>query len=195
MGRNEADAMTSTTSLLGAAGEHYIVSELLRRGHIAALAPQGVPNTDIVVTDLTGHRLCTIQVKSRRDKGRDGGWHMGPKHEELVSKNLFYCFVDFGRSVTDRPSVFIVPSAVVAEVIKASHKAWLATPGARGQKRKDSSVRRLLPDYSPAYKPNPTPYPAGWLDVYRDAWDLLGMGPAPAQEKPTPKGRPVLQQE
>lgn len=35
--------MASETSLLGAAGEHYIMCELLRRGYIAALAPQGIP--------------------------------------------------------------------------------------------------------------------------------------------------------
>jgi hypothetical protein len=57
--------MASETSLLGASGEHFIMCELLHRGYIAALASQGVPNTDIVVTDLNGHRLCTIQVKSK----------------------------------------------------------------------------------------------------------------------------------
>ena len=46
----------SHTSLLGAAGEYYVMSELLQRGYIAALAPQGVPNVDIVVTDLSGNR-------------------------------------------------------------------------------------------------------------------------------------------
>jgi hypothetical protein len=42
----------SDTSLLGAAGEHFVMSELLRRGYIAALAPRGAPNADIVVTDV-----------------------------------------------------------------------------------------------------------------------------------------------
>ena len=53
--------MPSQSTLLGAAGEHYVMSELLRRGYIAALAPQGVPNADIVVTDVEGSRLCSIQ--------------------------------------------------------------------------------------------------------------------------------------
>lgn len=56
--------MASDNTLLGAAGEHYVMSELLRRGYIAALALQGVPNADIVVTDIDGTRLCSIQVKS-----------------------------------------------------------------------------------------------------------------------------------
>jgi hypothetical protein len=43
------------------------MAELLRRGYIASLAPAGVPNADIVVTDVEGGRLCSIQVKTRRD--------------------------------------------------------------------------------------------------------------------------------
>jgi len=38
------------TSLTGVAGEHYVLFELLRKGYIAALAPTGVPDADIVVT-------------------------------------------------------------------------------------------------------------------------------------------------
>lgn len=45
-----------TSTLLGAAGEHHVMTELLRRDFIAALAPHGVPNVDIVVTDIEGTR-------------------------------------------------------------------------------------------------------------------------------------------
>lgn len=171
--------MASATSLLGAAGEHFIMCELLRRGYIAALAPEGVPNTDIVVTDLTGDRLCTVQVKSRRDIGADGGWHMKAKHEGLVGEKLFYCFVDFGKSPDARPSVFVMPSQIVAKVLSEAHMAWLANPGKGGRQRKQTAMRRLVPDYAYAYRPNPNPLPLGWMDQYRDAWHLLGLdGPA-----------------
>src|SRR3546814_17866078 len=71
--------MVSATSLTGAAGEHFVMSELLRRGMIAALAPAGVPNCDIVVTDDIGERLCAVQVKTRRGQGAARGWHVGKK--------------------------------------------------------------------------------------------------------------------
>ncbi len=167
--------MASQTALLGAAGEHFVMCELLRRGYIAALAPQGVPNTDIVITDLTGHRLCTVQVKARRNAGSDGGWHMRPKHEEIMGDRLFYCFVDFGSTPDDDPLIFVMPSGIVAEVISSSHRSWLLNPGKNGRQRKDSSVRRMLPDYSYAYRPKPNPYANGWMDQYKDAWHLLGM--------------------
>jgi hypothetical protein len=91
--------MASESTLLGAAGEHLVMSELLRRGFIAGLAPVGVPNADIVVTDIEGSKMCSIQVKSRRDIGADGGWHMKEKHESIISERLFYCFVDFGKTL------------------------------------------------------------------------------------------------
>ena len=140
--------MPSQSTLLGAAGEHHVMAELLRRGYIAALAPQGVPNADIVVTDVEASRLCSIQVKTRRDIGSDGGWHMKAKHENIRSDQLFYCFVDFGKTTDAPPTVHVLPSARVAEVLFTAHRKWLTNPGKKGQPRKDSAVRRLVPDYT-----------------------------------------------
>lgn len=163
--------VASTTSLLGAAGEHYVMAELLRRGFIAALAPQGVPNMDIVVADTAGRQMCAVQVKTRLDKGGDGGWYMGLKHEKLVSDKLFYCFVNFSLSSDGVNKVYVIPSAIVAEAVRKSHAAWLAAPG---KVHKDSNVRRLLPNYEALFRPQPNPYPQGWMDQYLGAWGLLG---------------------
>lgn len=164
--------MVSNSTIVGAAGEHYVMCQLLRREMIAALAPAGVPNCDIVVTDGRGDRLCAIQVKTRQDKGSDGGWHMGKKHESIQSSNLFYAFVDFGKTLTDHPTCYVVPSAVVADVIKRSHQAWLSAPGKKGQQRKDSEFRRFLPDYEKTGVM--IGCGSGWLDQYREEWSVLG---------------------
>jgi hypothetical protein len=66
----------SNSTLLGAAAEHYVMCQLLRRQMIAALAPAGVPDADIIVSDRLGSALAAVQVKARREIGRDGGWHM-----------------------------------------------------------------------------------------------------------------------
>lgn len=162
--------MVSATSLTGAAGEHFVMSELLRRGMIAALAPAGVPNCDIVVTDDIGERLCAIQVKTRRGKGSDRGWHMGKKHEGLTSPSLFYCFVDFAMGTGEAPFTYVVPAPVVARTLAECHQAWLDKPGAKGQPHNDSDFRRFLPDYSNLEMGK---YKAGWLEPFREAWHLL----------------------
>jgi hypothetical protein len=81
--------MPSKSTLLGAAGEHYVLCQLLRRGYIAALAPIGVPNADILVTDIDGQRLVAIQVKTRRNIGSDKGWHMKPSTSGLFQILFF----------------------------------------------------------------------------------------------------------
>lgn len=180
--KTKSDKMTKISStIIGAAGEYHVLSQLLRRGWIAALAPDGAPNMDILVTDEDNIKLCAIQVKTRRDIGRDKGWHMKPKHEEMTAQDLFYVFVDVGSKPSDLTTCYILPSKIVADCIRNNHKAWLATPGRGGKPHNDSNVRRLLPDYSGINPVRPDDiaivdqYRAGWLDKYRDNWGVLGL--------------------
>jgi hypothetical protein len=163
-----------TTTLVAAAGEYYVLSRLCLNGYIAALTPKGVPNADIVVTDVNGTHLFVIQVKSRLEKGADKGWHMNVKHETIVSEFLFYCFVDFGSGVTSVPTTFIIPSAIVAEALAKTHRMWLRRPGKGGRPHRDTEMRRLVPDYSVYLGTECGEYGSGWLDRYREAWGLLG---------------------
>ena len=164
--------MVSATSLIGAAGEHLVMSQLLRRGLIAALAPAGVPNCDILVTDDLGDRAFAVQVKTRRAIGSDGGWHMSKKHEQLTSPTLFYCFVDLGSEPSDHPTICVVPAQIVADVLTRAHKAWLAIPGKGGKPRRDTDFRRFLPDYGNLGLDDLS---MGWLEQFRGdaAWDQL----------------------
>jgi len=162
---------TLKSSVLGAAGEHYAMCQLLRQGLVAALAPAGVPNCDIVVTDTVGACLCAIQVKTRLAKGTDGGWHMSIKHERLSSPTLYYVFIDFGVSETTPPVSYVVPSAVVADAVRESHVAWLARPAKSGKPHVDGEFRRFLPDYDRMglmISRGP-----GWLSPYREQWAVL----------------------
>jgi hypothetical protein len=163
--------MSSNSTILGAAGEHYVMYRLLRQGMIAALAPAGVPDADIVVTDRLGSRLCAIQVKVRRAIGRDGGWHMKKKHEDIRQDMLYYCFVDLGAEEIDRPKCWVVPSAIVATALQRGHANWLAMPG-MDRPHKDSTFRRFLPDNTRLGLREE--YGPGWLDKYLEAWRQIG---------------------
>ena len=152
-------------SLVGPAGEHFVLYQLYRRGLLAALAPPGVPEVDIIVLDQHQVVRVGIQVKART-KGRDGGWHMRRKHQGLRSPQLYYAFVDFEPNI---PITYIIPSAVVAQLLEASHRAWLGALGARGQPHRDHDMRRVQPMY-----PHPWPgYASNWLEKYRDDWAQL----------------------
>jgi hypothetical protein len=69
---------------------------------------------------------------------------MDEKHEQMKSRKLFYCFVDFEP---DPPACYVVPSSVVAKAVAESHVAWKAAPGRNGSPRKGSKMRHFLPDY------------------------------------------------
>lgn len=149
------------TTLTGAAGEHLVLSRLLYRGLVAAQAPEGVRKVDILVTPKLDNIQRLIQVKSRR-YGSDGGWHMSKKHEDEQDPNLFYCFVDFEP---EKPDVYVIPSAIVADAIKYDHALWLNTPGLKGQKRKDTNMRRLRPKMPSLEE--------GWIEAYLERWELI----------------------
>lgn len=166
----DQNAQQSSSTILGAAAEYYVMCQLLRRNKIAALAPAGVPDADIIVSDRLGTTLAAIQVKARRDIGSDGGWHMKSKHETIVRDLLFYCFVDFGKTLEDIPRCWVLPSKVVAEALKEIHQGWFMNPGRAGHVRQPTDMRRFLPD---ATKRGVLKYKLGWLDPYKEAWGII----------------------
>ena len=115
--------------LIGPAGEHHCLAQLLARGYLATSAPPATPEADILVLSLDGAIAATIQVKTRT-RGGDHGWMMNEKQEKIIRPHLFYAFVDFEQSAA--PPVFVIPSSVVADVLKRDHEAWLAALGAKG---------------------------------------------------------------
>lgn len=152
-------------SLVGPAGEHYVLYQLHRQGFMAALAPRNAPTVDLLVLHDDETASASIQVKTRTS-GKDKGWHMHEKHEHIKGARLFYAFVDMEPDV---PAVYLVPSAVVADVVRRSHEIWLKTPGKKGQQHNPTPLRRI----NPAYQCPVPGLASDWLEQYREAWDQL----------------------
>jgi hypothetical protein len=159
--------LNTDKQLVGAAGEHLVLSRLLAQGLLASQAPRGTRKADILVNPLDGGKPRLIQVKTRTPVGKTLGWQMGVKHEVISEKDLFYCFVNLDLLT---PSVWVIPSKLVAKTVTDAHAEWLATPGQKGQKHNHTDLRRIMNDYGPKFK---TVKP-GWMDKYLEAWDLLG---------------------
>ena len=58
-----------------------------------------------------------------------------------------------------KPDFFVVPSKVVADYIKKGHQRWLGTPGRKGQKHKDTTMRQFK----------------DLEGDYLNRWDFLGL--------------------
>lgn len=80
---------------------------------------------------------------------------MNVKAERINSKNIYYVLVTLNE--LDQPDYYIVPSAVVANRVAASHAAYLAKPSKSGQPHKDSTMRKFKLDQSE-------------LELYKNNW-------------------------
>lgn len=158
--------MKIQSQLVGAAGEHLVLSRLLSRGILAAQAPQGTRKADIIVHPLDGGTPWLIQVKTRLKGSAGGGWKLDDKHMEEKSSNLMYCFVDL-QSVPEK--VYVVPSKKVAQVLVEADKEWMKKPMRDGSKRSKNMWRMIKPRF--IVKLNSAPH--GWMDKYLENWDLL----------------------
>lgn len=156
----------SDKQLIGAAGEHLVLSRLLSLGMLAAQAPRGVRKVDILVNHLDNRAPSLVQVKSRSGTGKFGGWPMQQKHEEINESDLFFCFVNFFEQT---PIVYVIPGSVVGEVIRESHSTWLSQPGKNGTSHKDTDMRIIKNSYGM----NLRSAPDGWMDQYLEKWDLI----------------------
>jgi hypothetical protein len=153
--------------LVGAAGEHLVLSRLYSHRILASFAPPKFPDVDILVNPINGGRAKWIQVKSTETKGKDRGWRMSDEHLKLVSPQLFYCFVELS-SVSQ--NVFVIPSRIVAKVLTETDKAYMKKPKSDGSRRTSHSRRMLKPSF---YVQVPSA-PEGWMDKYLEKWELLG---------------------
>lgn len=156
-------------ALVGPAGEHFILFSLYEQGILASLSPPGSPTVDVLILAHDESIIATLQVKTRTGVSR--GWPMNVKHETISALRYFYAFVDLQVPEERLPITYIIPSEVVADVLKQSHESWLNTPPSRGNhKHTDNPVRQILPAYGFVM---PDRYHDGWMQEYRERWDLL----------------------
>ena len=158
--------MKIQSQLVGASGEHLVLSRLLRMGILAAQAPQGTRKADIIVHPLDGGTPWLIQVKTRLAGAKGGGWKLDDKHLTETSKNLMYCFVDL-QSVPEK--VYVVPAKKVAQILVEADQSWMKKPMRDGSKRTKTMWRMIKPTFSLKLKSAP----AGWIDKYLENWEQL----------------------
>ncbi len=174
---------------IGAMGEHFVLSQLLKHNFVAGFAPHNTKDYDIVVLNRNGNISFPIQVKTvlYNKTITEGEWILKDKHE-LPIKNLVFCFVRLNKD-SKETNVFIIDAKKVAYVAKKCHQIWLKIPGKKNQKHNDSSMRKLMSDYRKTigrrnyndlkkhlnkddidFMEN---HKKGWMEKYEDNWSIL----------------------
>ena len=112
--------------LIGAAGEHLVLSRLLQRGILASLSPFNAFKADILVNPLNGGSASYIQVKTTT-KVNKSEWNVSEKDLKHNDKNMFYCFVELNSSPQ---RVFVIPARKVSQVLttNARNIFWALSP-------------------------------------------------------------------
>ena len=133
----------NTRSLVGIAGAHFVAAELSQQGYIATVTSRNTEGIDVLASSSDGSKTVSIQVKTSGPEQRKNfsrSWILQKIHENILSDNLFYIFVDL-RLGNEKPDFYIVPSEVVAKYIRESHANWLKTRSKSGEKHKDNPMR------------------------------------------------------
>lgn len=142
--------------LTGVAGEYFVAAELSRMGHVASITLRNTKGIDVVASNQDSSKSVAIQVKTNR--GTKKSWMLNKKAEGYCGDNLYYVFVNL-RGKAERPDFHIVPSMLVAEYIRETHKKWLVEPGRKGRSHRDNPIR-IFNDKN---------------GKYLEKWELLGL--------------------
>lgn len=151
-------------TLIGNAGEYFVVGELLRRGIVAALAPRNAPGFDVLAVD--GDASANIRVKSKTDAA--GMWRWNAKEDgsifRTITDNDFTVLVDLKDS-REPPEFFVLKTRDLDSALKRDFDQWKNTPGRGGRLRDASNPIRGLGDWGDHY-------PA-MLKEARQNWELI----------------------
>src|SRR3990170_7141881 len=131
-------------SLIGNAGEFYVVAELLKRGVIAALVPRNTPAVDVLAT--RNDRTVRIRVKTKSDEYPEWQWVVkkdGTIFRSLSDKSDFTVLVNLAMDHKDL-RFYVVPTTTIDGWLKQDHDEWLRTPGKFGRAHSPENKKRHL---------------------------------------------------
>lgn len=146
-------------TLVGNAGEHFVMAELLRRECVAALAPRNAPAFDILAT--RGGRTVRIRVKTRSAAKADK-WQWTTKADGTVFRELgqaedFTVLVTLPEDPRERPAYHVVPTVAVDARLRWRQAEFEKRGGSPENRHRCLILRE----------------DAEWLAGCEDAWDGL----------------------
>ncbi len=146
---------TGDKALIGAAGVHFVVSELSLRGLIALPTIRNTRGVDVVVISPNGSWHANLQVKTSKNKV--SFWPVGSKYRDFSGPRNYFVFVRYVDKET-RFEPFLVSADEAIKRIK----------------RSDAETRRLgYKEFAPCfYMPKDPPAAA----AFARQWKAFGYG-------------------
>jgi len=150
-------------TLIGNAGEYFVVAELLKRGVVAALAPRNTPGFDLLAA--RGSKTVKVRVKTKTEEYDCWQWNakkngsiflgLSPKDDFIVLVNL--------TQETKEMDYFILPTVKIDGWLQKLFQDWVGTPGKKGQQHDRENKRRII-----YYKEFGTE-----LEPFKNQWEIM----------------------
>ena len=103
----KGDIKAGRGMLIGAAGEYFVMGELLRRGWLAGMTPRGATDFDIIAS--RGDRVVSVRVKSKTADATIFRWNRkveGCVFRSPIAANDFSVLVDL-RTAGEPPKYYV----------------------------------------------------------------------------------------
>lgn len=149
--------------LIGNAGEHYVMAELLKRGKLAALAPGNAPAFDILATN--SDKTVRIRVKTKSEEYDIWQWSTSkdkPIFRDIHDVDDFTVLVNLALDIKN-VRYYILPTNILNGWLWRDFNEWLNTPGAKGQQRSADNPKKNLNEKKSGIE----------LKDYENNWDIL----------------------
>jgi len=153
-------------SLVGNAGECYVMAELLKRGIIAALTHRNAPSFDI----LAAKRNRTVSIRVKTKSQEYSNWQFNTKKDGTIFRDLsengdFTVLVDLAMENKDL-KFYVVPTHKINAWLKKDFEEWIRTPGRNNRRHDPTNKKRNLSQKKYADK----------LSKYLNQWEKLWNG-------------------
>ena len=151
---------TGQGTLIGNAGEYYVVAELLKRGIVAALAPRNTPAFDILATK--DGKTVRIRVKTKSEEYDIWQWNVGQSGQifrDLSDKDDYTVLVNLAQDDKDL-AFHVIPTSALNAWLISDFDLWLRTPGKDGRPHSADNRKRHL-EYK-KYETRLAPFLGNW---------------------------------
>ena len=152
--------------MIGNAGEHLVIGELLRRGAVATLAPRNFAAFDVLVT--TDQIAAHVRVKTKTAAADSWVWNVrktGEIFDRLKKKDDFTVLVDLPKS-TEPPRFYVLPTPELDKQLRDDFAWWVSQPpkNKAGRPHNPNNWMRRI-----GHRPENWQ----WLNGFQNRWGLI----------------------
>ncbi len=151
------------TTVIGNAGEHLVVGELLKRGVIASQTPRNLKDFDVIA--FRGSNALRIRVKTKSARAKGFRWDANKAGGVFgATSDRDVCVLVDLKDDQESPAYYVVMTRDLEIELRRDFEKYVTEPGRGGRRRSPTSTTRVKGD---------RPEHWAWLTAHKDRWDVI----------------------